>query len=446
VIIKNNYQLATTELRRATLEIIDAGISRVLPAAIMQSAISYTRSQNVIVNGDTYPLSGGRIFVLGGGKASCLMAASLTQTLESENITDGVIICKDRPPKISKIQIVQAGHPIPDQRGVEGVERILHLKERYGMNGDDLVLCLISGGGSALMPCPVDGLSLDDKKKLTGLLLASGAEIHEINCVRKHLSKIKGGRLGYYFSPATIISLVLSDVIGNDLSTIASGPTVPDFSTYAEALVVLEKYNLLSAAPADAVNILKKGSQGLLDETPKALNNCHNYIIGDNNLALRAMAQKAAELGYRPQIVTAELKGDTATVALSVANKIINAGNSGYDVFILGGETTILLPAAPGKGGRNQHYVAESLLAMGNYPKQWVMASVGTDGSDYLPDIAGAIIDHNSLPRLRNINIDVQQYLDRCDSNNLLQKLGDSLIVTGDTGTNVGDIVVYLLK
>ena len=158
------------------------------------------------------------------------------------------------------------------------------------------------------------------------------------------------------------------------------------------------------------------------------------------------MAQKAAELGYRPQIITAELKGDTATVALSMANKIINAGNSGYDAFILGGETTIQLPEAPGKGGRNQHYAAASLLAMGNYSKQWVMASVGTDGSDYLPDVAGAIIDHNSLPRLRKINIDVQPYLDRCDSNNLLQKLGDSLIETGDTGTNVGDIVVYLLK
>ena len=221
----------------------------------------------------------------------------LMQLLESENITDGVVICKDRPPKISKIQAVQAGHPIPDQRGVEGVERILHLKDRYGINGDDLVLCLISGGGSALMPCPVDGLSLDDKKKLTGLLLASGAEIHEINCVRKHLSKIKGGRLGYYFSPATVISLILSDVIGNDLSTIASGPTVPDFSTYAEALAVLEKYNLLSTAPADAVNILKKGSQGLLEETPKALNNCHNYIIGDNNLALQRYGPKGCGVG-----------------------------------------------------------------------------------------------------------------------------------------------------
>ena len=190
------------------------------------------------------------------------MAESLVSLLGYENITDGIVICKDKPLNNGKIKMVQAGHPIPDQRGVNGVQRMLRLKDRYAINKDDLVFCLISGGGSALMPCPADGISLDDKKKITGLLLASGAEIQEINSVRKHLSKIKGGRLGYYFSPATVISLILSDVIGNDLSTIASGPTVPDSSTFAEAYGVLEKYNLLSRAPAAVVDSFKKGMPG----------------------------------------------------------------------------------------------------------------------------------------------------------------------------------------
>ena len=176
------------------------------------------------------------------------------------------------------------------------------------------------------------------------------------------------------------------------------------------------------------------------------LDNCHNYIIGDNNLALQAMAQKAREMGYRPKIITAEQKGDTSTVALSRAIEIINAGGSDYNAFLLGGETTLQLPEVPGKGGRNQHYAAVSLLAMKDYPDEWVVASVGTDGSDYLPDVAGAIVDNTSLHSLTKNDINVRQYIDRCDSYTLLKKLGNSLIETGDTGTNVGDIMVYLLK
>ncbi len=447
MIIKNKNQLATTELRKHALEIIEAGIARVLPAAIMESAVNFEPLHRAIrVCGDTYPIPRGRLFVIGGGKASCLMAATLEKLLGPQNITGGLVICKETPPQLDRIKTIQAGHPIPDQRGVDGVERILQLKDRYGINQDDLVVCLISGGGSALMPSPVEGLSLEDKKKLTGLLLSSGAEIHEINSVRKHLSKTKGGRLGNYFSPATVISLILSDVIGNDLSTIASGPTVPDPSTYEEAYSVLKKYNLVSKAPGAAVDILKRGCQGLLEETPKVLNNCHNYIVGDNKLALEAMSRKAAELGYRPKIITAELQGDTTGVAFATAHQIIKTPVPDYDAFILGGETTIQLPESPGKGGRNQHYAAASLMAMLSYPNQWAMASAGTDGSDYLPDVAGAIVDNNSVSKIKASKIDVGDFLKRCDSNTLMHKLDDALIETGDTGTNVGDILVYLLR
>ena len=447
MLIKNKNQLSITDLRREACEIIEAGIARVLPTAVMQSSISYDRSlKTVDVCSDTYSFSNGRIFVVGGGKASCLMAVNLRTLLEDANVTDGVVICKGNPPEINKIQTVQAGHPIPDERGANGVKKILGLKTQYNIYRNDLILCLISGGGSALMPCPVDGLSLEDKKKVTALLLTSGADIHEINSVRKHLSKIKGGRLGYYFSPATVISLILSDVIGNDLSVIASGPTVPDSSTYAEAYAVLEKYDLVSKLPNSAVDILRRGCQGLLEETPKSLTNCHNYIIGDNSLALQAMSRIARELGYRPRIITAELKGDTSAAAFSIAKEVKNHLDSGYDALILGGETTIQLPQNFGKGGRNQHYAAASLLAMEEFTGEWVVASAGTDGSDYLPDVAGAMVDNNSLLELRKVNVDVNAFIRSCDSNTLLKKLGNSLIVTGDTGTNVGDILVYLFK
>ena len=209
MIIKNKDELATTALRRIALEIVEAGIARVLPAVIMQSRVNYDKTQKTLsINGDAYPVGRGRIFVIGGGKASGLMAENLQNLLGHENITDGVVTCKGNHFETSKVKTVQADHPIPDQRGIDGVKRMLHLKDRYSIGKDDLVLCLISGGGSALMPCPADGVSLQDKKTITELLLASGAEINEINTVRKHLSKVKGGRLGHFYSPATVISLI----------------------------------------------------------------------------------------------------------------------------------------------------------------------------------------------------------------------------------------------
>ena len=228
MIIKNKSQLATTEIRKVALEIIEAGIERVLPSTVMKSTIRFDHERRMVhIDDDVFSASSGRIFVIGGGKASGLMAESLENILGTDNITEGIVICKGSGIKTSKIKLVQAEHPIPDKRGVEGVRNILQLKDRFSICRDDLLLCLISGGGSALMPCPADGISLEHKRKITEMLLASGAAINEINAVRKHLSKIKGGRLGQFYFPATVISLILSDVIGNDLSVIASGP---DFS------------------------------------------------------------------------------------------------------------------------------------------------------------------------------------------------------------------------
>jgi len=445
MIIKNYHDLATTQLRNQVLQIIEAGISRVLPQNIMESAVGYNAASRIIdINGDVFRIADSRIFVVGGGKATGLMAEALEAIIGAENMVDGVVTCKAGNLETRKIRTIIAGHPIPDQRGVSGVNDMLALKRQYSIGRGDFVICLISGGGSALMSYPVDEVGLRDKQKITELLIGSGAEIGEINVVRKHLSKIKGGQLGNFYSPATVISLILSDVVGNDLATIASGPTLPDPSTFSDAYNVLERYDLLAKAPRSVIDFLRKGCQGYVTETPKRLNNCYNYIIGDNRIALEAMLSKAEAIGVTPCIITAQQKGDATAVAQFRATEILDHKYAKYNILLIGGETTIMLPACAGRGGRNQHYVAVSMLAMAPYSGEWVVASVGTDGSDFLPDVAGAIVDHESLDIARAKGIDVESYIERYDSNTLLTGIGNSLVVTGDTGTNVGDVVVYL--
>jgi len=447
MIVRNRDELATTPLRAEALEIIEAGINSVLPSNVMRSALRFDSLRRILaVNDCTYSLRSGRVFVVGGGKASGHMAEALETVIGPEHICAGVVNCRGGVCRTSTIELVQAGSPIPDRRGVEGVMRMMALKKDHSIRESDTVICLISGGGSALMPYPVRGVALEDKQRMTELLLRCGAEIHEINAVRKHLSRIKGGRLGRYYSPATVVSLILSDVIGNDLDVIASGPTVPDSSTFAGAYEVLRRYGLVDAAPESVVSILEKGMAGELEETPKALENCNNHIIGDNRLALRAMSTRAKELGLNPCVVTSEQKGDPARAARLRADEIRAGKYAGHDAILIGGETTPSLPELHGKGGRNQHYAAASMLAMAGYPGEWVVASAGTDGSDFLPEVAGAIVDRNSLSAARAGGVSVQSYLDGYDSNTLFERIGNSLIVTGDTGTNVCDIVVYILK
>ncbi len=446
-IIKNLATLTTTPSRRDVLEIIEVGTTAVLPENLIKRAVEYDAAEKTLtVNGDVYRIGSGRIFVVGGGKASGLMAKALEGIIRARNITGGIVNSKGSPENTQKIRIVSAGHPIPDESGVSGVREMLDLKQHYSIGENDIVIALISGGGSALLPCPVEGITLEEKQETTRLLINSGAEIAEINAVRKHLSAVKGGRLGSYFHPATVISLILSDVIGNDLTIIASGPTVPDTSTFADAFGVLEHYGLTVKVPRSVINLIEKGSRGEAPETCKNLDNCRNYIIGDNRLALEAMREKAVTAGYNPYIITAEQKGEAGDTARLRAGEIIDRKYPSHDILLCGGETTVRLPAQVGKGGRNQHYAAVSMTAMEPYPGDWVIAAVGTDGSDYLPDIAGAIVDRHSLETAQAKKLDVDSYLERYDSYTLLDKIGNSLIITGDTGTNVGDVIVYLVR
>lgn len=444
-IIKNFDTLATTPQRRHILEIIEAGIGSVLPENLLNNSVKYDSAGKLLtVNDDVYDVSTGRIFVVGGGKAGGRMAEALESIIGADDITDGIVNSKGKPAATRKVRIIKAGHPVPDEAGVNGVREMMALKQRYSIGKNDIVIALISGGGSALMPCPAEGIGLADKQDVTGLLINSGAEIGEINTVRKHLSRVKGGQLGRYFSPASVISLIISDVTGNDLSVIASGLTVPDESTFEDARNILESYHLTEKTPESIIEVLEKGCRGEIEETCETLVNCHNYIIGDSLVALEAMQIKAESMGYTPYIITAEQKGDVSEVARSRAVEITAGKYRGHDILLAGGETTVTPPGDAGKGGRNQHYAAASIQYMADCPGKWVAASTGTDGSDFLPDVAGAIVDNNTPETAREKNIDVVSYLERYDSYTLLEKIGDSLIITGDTGTNVGDVTVYM--
>jgi len=447
VIIKNREELITSGQRARAVELIEAGISRVLPSNLMRASVKYNHGQKRLsVNGHKYDLSRGRVFVVGGGKASGSMAVELEKIVGPGSITAGIVNCKSAEHGTGKIKVVQAGHPVPDAAGVEGVREMLSMKARYGMGKGDLVISLISGGGSALLPCPVNGVALEDKQVITQLLLGCGADIKEINMVRKHLSLIKGGGLAGFYAPARVISLIISDVVGDDLDVIASGPSVPDPSTYRDALGVLQKYNLLEKTPRGAVDFIRRGCIGLQAETPKRLRNCTNHIIGNNRLALEAMAGEASDLGIKPCIVTSEMRGDTSEYAYGMAAKVKEGRFKGFGVLLIGGETTPTLPENAGKGGRNQHYAAVSMLAMQGYTPPWLVASAGTDGSDYLPDVAGAIVDDRSLAATTAAGLDAADYIERFDSNTLFTGMGRSLIITGPTGTNVSDILLYLLS
>jgi hydroxypyruvate reductase/glycerate 2-kinase len=444
MIIKNRDALANTQLKKQVLDIIEAGINQVLPPNIMRSAVKYDAAiRKIMVGNDVYDITDSRIFVIGGGKASGLMAKAFEDIIGVDNITEGVVNCKGGKQETKKIKIIIAGHPIPDKRGVNGVNEMLALKHRYSIGEKDIIICLISGGGSSLLPYPAETVNLEDKQVITALLVGSGAEISEINVVRKHLSGIKGGQLGNFFSPATIISLILSDVIGNDLSVIASGPTFPDSSTFADAWDVLKRYDFINKAPKSVIEYLARGRRSDEEETPKKLGNCHNYIIGDNRLALEAMLNKAIDMGLAPYIITDRQKGDTGEVARLRAGEVLKKKYGEYNLFIIGGETTVTLPAGAGRGGRNQHYTAASLAAMAPYSGRWVVACVSTDGSDFLPDVAGAMVDHDSAGVARVNGLDVNSYLERYDSNTLLDRMGNALIITGDTGTNVADVILY---
>lgn len=388
------------------------------------------------------------IYVIGAGKASALMAQSVEAVL-GDRITAGHIVTKyAHACPLRRITTTEAGHPVPDENGLHGTRKILALAERA--SAGDLVICLISGGGSALLADVPEGCSLDDLKALNDILLKCGADIVEINCIRKHLSRVKGGQLARAVQPATLVSLILSDIVGDPLDAIASGPTAPDPTTFDEALTILDQHRIRHKIPEGILHILEDGKSGRHPETPKAgdaiFKHTHNLVIGTNRLALESARQKAVALGYRAQVVTSTLVGDVNEVAQQVVTSARQAQKTcGAErvCLLFGGEPTIKVTRT-GLGGRNQHLALLAAKMLDNVPGITVL-SAGTDGSDGPTDAAGAVADAETSIHARRHQLDLNRYLDNCDSYHFFQQEG-GLICTGPTQTNVMDLVVVLIR
>ena len=384
-----------------------------------------------------------RIFVVGAGKASAVMAQALEGEL-GDRIEAGWINTKyAHGVDLRRVVCHECGHPVPDQTGVHGARRIAELA-RNATDGD-LVICLISGGASALMPLPADGTTLEDKQAATSLLLASGAPIEELNCVRKHLSAIKGGRLAQLAAPARVISLILSDVVGDDPGVIGSGPTAPDATTFKDARNILHRRELWSRLPAPVRDHLTKADA----ETPKPgdtlFKQVRNIIVGNNRMALDAARSKAQSLGFQTLLLSSRIQGEAREVArvhAAILREICETGNpiARPACILSGGETTVTLRGC-GKGGRNQEFALAAACDIAGVERALVL-SFGTDGTDGPTDAAGAFADGTTLKRALDSDLDVTRSLDENNAYPLLQSLRD-LLVTGPTRTNVMD--VYLL-
>ena len=398
-----------------------------------------------------------QLLVLGAGKASAAMARGLEMVLGAR-IDQGLIVVKyGHTTPLEHIETLQAGHPIPDTNSLEGARRLMALAEKA--DGRTLVINLLSGGASALLAAPLAAagvtLSLEDKQETTRLLLACGATIHELNTVRKHLSAIKGGRLARLLHPARCLNLILSDVVGDRLDVIASGLTVPDPTTFAEARAVLKRYNLCRQLPVPVIDLLQKGVAGAICETPKAgdaaFENISNLLLGSNLLALRAAAEQARELGYHSAELTARAAGearDLAGLLLSLANDVRD-----HQLLVrrpacllAGGETTVTLQGT-GKGGRNQELALAFLAALAELPDRGAgiyLLSAATDGNDGPTDAAGAFACSELLASARQAGLDPGAYLRRNDAYTFFEGLG-ALLRTGPTNTNVCDLQIILV-
>jgi len=403
---------------------------------------------------DDLPSLYDRLFVLGFGKAVSPMLKAVMDRV-GDRINRGVIVTKyshlgpmdDR----GIIQCFEAGHPLPDEKGLQATAEVINLLRQA--DEKTLIVCLISGGGSALLVAPSEGITLAEKQKTTELLLKAGADITELNTVRKHISQVKGGRLAELASPARIKSLILSDVLGDRLDVIASGPTAPDMTTYEEAWHILEKFALIERVPESVLNVLIKGRQGILLDTPKEghplFQRVDNTIIGGNLEALKAAEGEAARLGYATEIISSEISGEAREAgrwlgekALVVLERIRRSGLRKI-CLISGGETTVTVTGR-GKGGRNME-LALAFAQKVDGTEGVSFLSAGTDGTDGPTDAAGAIVDGQTMIRARDKGLDPQLYLLENNSYHFFRQT-DELLITGPTRTNVMDIQVMLLQ
>ncbi len=473
--------------REALLKLFEAGLAAVNPYSAVKSHVTFNSDAIVIKSGDSiacsFPLKEvGKVYVVGGGKATAKMAWALEDIFGDRIKTGFINVPAEQlrldPPRLRRIKPTGASHPLPDQAGVDGVRRMIELSQEARSN--DLVFCLISGGGSALMPQPADGITLEDKRSINKLMIESGATINEINVVRKHASMVKGGWLARHFQPAHVVGLLLSDVVGDDVSTIASGPTAPDPSTFSEAVNIIDKYKLLERIPVRVRKYFVQGMRDEVRETPKPedkmFKNVTNVVIGSAQVAAKEIARVAPSLTSIKHAfnITNSLEGEAAEVGKALHDFVaaivdrkpkarIPAGHStpagktnilleygrsaetqGNSLLLLTGETTVTIKGK-GTGGRNQELLLSYLCEASEQAKsRFAILSCGMDGIEGNSTAAGAIIDDLSRQHAASKSIDLVQALERNDSNAVFTALGDA-IITGQTGTNVNDLTMVLV-
>ena len=399
--------------------------------------------------GRAYPLGRGRLVLVSAGKAASAMARAAEQIL-GPALSDALAVDTSEHIPLARTRRLLAGHPVPDEAGRRAADEVEALAR--GLGGDDLLLLLLSGGASALLPAPAEGLTLDDKARTTSALLRAGASIGELNAVRKHLSRLKGGGLARTAAPARIACLALSDVVGDDPSTIASGPVVPDPTTYDTALDVLDRKGVREMVPAAVRRHLEAGARGERPETPKSGDPLFRRVafdvVGSNRLSVAAAADEARRQGLRPLVLTTRLEGEAREVAkalLAILRECVEAGLPAAPPVCLlaGGETTVTV-TGPGRGGRNQELVVAAAEPLAAFPVPAVVASLATDGIDGSSDAAGGVADERTLARAQALGLAPPSiFLAENDSRSFLGPLGD-LIVTGPTGTNVMDLTALL--
>jgi len=458
-IIKNKEDLianASSEkdrrARRIALDAIEKSLKAVNPKEIVHSRVKL-KGEILEIKDVSFDLSKyEKIFVLGGGKASGSMAEALEEILK-DRIEDGVIVIPKGTAvkyKLKNIRLHESSHPIPDKSSMMGARKILELAEKAGEN--DLVICLISGGGSSLMALPRGDISLEDKRKVTNMLLRCGATINEINVVRKHISSFKGGHLAKAVYPASLLGLLLSDVLGDPLDIIASGPTVPDSSTFDNAVSVLRRYGLWDETPASVKRILSEGVKGRISETPKGsdpiFKRVKNIIIGNNRLACLAALEEIKRKGLNALFLTSFMEGEARHIGtfFGAIGKELMIMDKPKPVFppagiIAGGETTVTV-IGNGIGGRNQEIPLSAALKIAG-AEGIAIASASTDGIDGPTDAAGAIVDGKTISRSKKLGLNPEEFLRNNDSYSFFSRLGD-LIMTGPTGTNVNDITILV--
>ncbi len=450
-LLDNAFSSTNRKVREIVLDAIEALLGEVEPKKVVKSQLQLT-NETLIVGEKSFDLSSfNNILIVGGGKASGFMAEALEEIL-GDRIKNGLIVVPKGTSgkyKTKKTAIHEASHPIPDNSSVEGARKIVNLVSHA--QEDDLVICLISGGGSSLMALPRTGILLEDKQKVTNLLLKCGATINEINTVRKHISAFKGGQLAKAAYPATVLGLLLSDVLGDPLDVIASGPTVPDSSSFEDANRILKRYDLLEKVPVSVKKVLSEGKKGLIEETPKKddpiFKKVYNVVIGNNRLACQAAVKAMKKSGLNTMFLSSFMEGEAREVGTTLSaltKEVLTSCNPLPPPvgIVVGGETTVTV-TGKGKGGRNQELALAAALKIEGLDKV-VIASISTDGVDGPTDAAGALVDGETLRYSRELMLDAGMFMKNNDSFEFFSRVG-GLIYTGPTGTNVNDVTIMIV-